>query len=78
MLYTYTHLYSPTHTHHLYIPTLHIQGATITPYLDSKCLEEGEPWQEGFSAALCTSAMFVPLLSVHPGRQSTAILYYYR
>jgi hypothetical protein len=56
--------------------THHAQGLTIKPYLDSKCLEDGEPWQDGFSAALCTSAVFTPLLSIHQGRQSKAILLY--
>jgi serine/threonine protein kinase len=43
------------------------QGDTIKPYLDSKCLVDGEPWQDGFSAGLCSSFLFTPLLSIHEG-----------
>jgi hypothetical protein len=35
----------------------------LTVFLDSKCLQDGEPWEGGFVDALCKSCSFVPVLS---------------
>jgi hypothetical protein len=37
------------------------------PYLDKKCLKDGEPWEDGFSNGLAMSRVFNPIMSWHEG-----------
>ena len=40
-------------------------GRLIRPFLDKKCLVDGEKWEDGFSNGLVNSRVFVPFLTWH-------------
>ncbi len=45
-------------------------AAIVRPYLDKKCLKDGEPWADGFSAGLAHSCIFCPVMSWHEDSSS--------
>ena len=40
-----------------------LKAAGVDVWWDKKCLPPGQPWEEGFADGLCSSNIFVPILS---------------